>query len=260
MYIAKDTGGAVQPISASPTLTFGAEVGTTYVSFGTGKYLELNDKSSTSIQSFYTIYDNASTALDSSPATAALSAITGRGQLLAATVSTTANTVTTSAFTWGRRPKTTTTGDVYSGWYADFPSGAGHSGERVVSNATVFGKKLIFGSLIPSSTGSTSTCSGTVGSGFQYTIDYTTGNGSFIASSVGIMGEPLVAEIESAATYSKSDSTGRRTKTITVQVFQQGANGVSAITGSSGQQTRTVVSGRLTWRQINNYQDLKNAP
>jgi hypothetical protein len=35
---------------------------------------------------------------------------------------------------------------------------------------------------------------------------------------------------------------------------------VSAITGSSGQQTRTVVSGRLTWRQINNYQDLKNAP
>ncbi len=260
MYIAKDTAGNVQPISASPTLTFGAEFGTTYVSFGTGKYLEFGDKSSTTAQSFYTIYDNARQTLDSTPASAAASAISSRTQLLAGTIDTTTNTITTSAFTWGRRPVTASTGTIRSGWYVDFPSGSGHSGERVVSNATVFGNKLIFGTLIPSSTGSTSTCSGTVGSGYQYSVDYTNGNGSLVASSVGIMGEPLVSEVAPATTYSKSDSTGRRTKTITSQVFQQGANGVSAITGAAGQQTRTVIAGRLSWRQINNYQDLKSAP
>jgi type IV pilus assembly protein PilY1 len=118
----------------------------------------------------------------------------------------------------------------------------------------------VFGSLIPAISSSTA-CSASGGGGNQYTLDILTGNGKSVGSSVGILGEPLVVEISSATTYSPSDSTGRRTKTITSQVFQQGSNGIAAGSGSSTNTlTRTVITGRITWRQINNYQDLKNAP
>jgi type IV pilus assembly protein PilY1 len=155
------------------------------------------------------------------------------------------------AFTIGRATTNTDTDNPRSGWYFDFPN----SRERQVSNATVFGEKIIMGSLIPGIT-STNACSASGGGGNQYTLDILGGNGTSVGSSVGILGEPLVAEISSATTYTASDSTGRRLKTITSQVFQQGSDGVAA----SSTKTRTVTVGRLTWRQINNYQDLKNAP
>jgi type IV pilus assembly protein PilY1 len=66
------------------------------------------------------------------------------------------------------------------------------------------------------------------------------------------LGEPLVAEISSATAYTDTDSTGRRIKTVIDQVFQQGSNGIAAGTTV----TRQVVTGRMSWRQINNYHSL----
>ncbi|HEY8907961.1 MAG TPA: PilC/PilY family type IV pilus protein, partial [Rhodoferax sp.] len=255
MFIAKDTNGHRQPISAAPNIIFGPVTDSYYIVFGTGKYLEIGDKATTSAQSVYMVYDNGTTTPDSTASTAT-SAISDRLRLKLGTADAKTGVVTVPAFTVGRATTNTDTDNPRSGWVADLPN----SGERQISNGTVFGDKIVFGSLIPAVSSATA-CSASGGGGNQYTLNILTGNGTSVGSSVGILGEPLVEEISSATSYSASDSTGRRTKTITSQVFQQGSNGIAAGSGSSTNTlTRTVLVGRLTWRQINNYQDLKNAP
>jgi type IV pilus assembly protein PilY1 len=63
-------------------------------------------------------------------------------------------------------------------------------------------------------------------------------------------------EIAGATTYSPADNTGRRKKTVVNQTIQQGSTGLAATT----KVTTEFVAGRLSWRQINNYQDRKLAP
>jgi type IV pilus assembly protein PilY1 len=254
MFIATDSTSPtpkVQPITAAPSIAFGPTPDSTYIMFGTGKYLEVPDKTTTAVQSAYMVFDNGTTTADSSPAGA--SAISGRMRLKpASSVDTTTGVVTVPAFTLGRATTNTSTDNPRSGWYFDFPA----SKEREISNATVFNDKIIFGTLIPAVSGTAGTCSASGGGGNQYTINIATGNGSFVTSTTGILGEPLVAEISSATTYTPSDSTGRRLKTVTKQVFQQGSGGVEASSTASA----TFVTGRLSWRQINNYQYLKDTP
>ena len=256
LFIARDSSGIAQPVTAAPNLVFGPEKDSFYVLFGTGKYLELSDRGTTGTQSVYMVYDNASTTVDTTPRSSATAAISNRLRLKAGSVSTSTGVVTVPTFTIGRATTNTDTDNPRSGWRFDLPN----SKERQISNGTVFGDKLIFGSLLPGAT-STNACSASGGGGNQYTVDILNGSGTSVGSSVGILGEPLIAEITSATTYTPSDSTGRRLKTITSQVFQQGSDGFAAGSGSNtNTKTRTVATGRLTWRQINNYQDLKNAP
>ena len=252
LFAAKDSAGNVQPISAAPSLAYGPVTGSFNVMFGTGKYLETSDRTSTRTQSEYLVYDNNSNALDSTPASSATSAVSSRLRLKQPTsVVAATGVVTFPSFKLGRATTNVDTDDPRSGWVFDLPN----SGERQISNGTIFGTSVIFGSLIPSS-GSTAACAATGGGGNQYTVDILTGNGTSTGSQVGISGEPLVAELTGATTYTAADSSGRRIKTVTSQVFQQGSNGISP--GSTV--TKTVTTGRLTWRQINNYQDLKNGP
>lgn len=250
MFIAKDASDNIQPITMAPTVVAGALADTSYVVVGTGKYLEIGDKATTTRQSVYAVYDNGTATPDSSISTAT-SAISGRARLQQGTLNTSTFTISVPAFKWGRP---TTDGDTTqrSGWYFDFAA----SGERQISNATIFGDSVIFGSLIPGASASAGTCGATTGSGNEYIVNVDTGNGSFKVSTVGIMGEPLVGEISNATTYTTSDSTGRRTRTTKSQIIQQGSTGLNATSTT----TTTVIAGRLSWRQINNYRDLKNAP
>jgi type IV pilus assembly protein PilY1 len=256
MFIAKDTSGNVQPISAAPSIVFGPVSGSFYALFGTGKYLEGGDKSSTANQSEYMLYDNGTSSVDSSPKSTATSAISSRLRLKLGTSNASTGVITVPAFTLGRATSDLDTSNPRSGWVFDLPN----PGERQISNGTISGSKIIFGTLIPGSS-SAASCSAAGGGGNQYTIEIQTGSGTSIGSSVGILGEPMVAEISSATTYTTSDSTGRRIKTITSQIFQQGSNGITA--GGSGSSSNTITkqitTGRITWRQINSYQDLKNA-
>lgn len=249
LYIAKDGAGNTQPISMAPTIAYGPTSDSYYVMFGTGKYLELSDKSSTSQQSVYMIFDSGAGGGDSSPIGA--SSISGRSRLEAGTISASTGAVSVPAFTLGRAASSTDATQ-RSGWYADLPT----SGERLISNGTLFGSKVVFGSLITGTTTSTGSCTATVGGGNQYSLDIASGNGDAIESRVGILGEPLVTEISASTTLGASNSTGRRLKVVTSQIFQQGSSGLSI--GRTA--TKNVVAGRLSWRQINNYQDLKNAP
>lgn len=252
LFIAKDSAGTVQPITMAPSIAFGPERDSTYVFFGTGKYYEDTDKTSTTTQTEYMIYDNGSNSGDTlASASTRASAISGRSRLKQGTANASTGLIVTPAFTPGRAGTDLDTEVTRSGWYADLPT----SGERQISNATISGTKVIFGSLTPGTTGSTS-CGSSGGGGNQYTVDLSTGNGDSLASAVGILGEPLVSEISPATTYTAADSTGRKLKTVTSQVFQQGSSGVSVGRTS----TITLTAGRLSWRQINNYQDLKHAP
>ncbi|MDM0019953.1 pilus assembly protein [Variovorax saccharolyticus] len=247
LFIAKDGSGNPQPISMAPTLVASEAPSGIYVAFGTGKYLEADDRTSTAQNSFYVVYDNATTTPDSSSPT---SIISGRARLKAGSFDSSTGNVSVDPFVWGR-PTTDTDATHRSGWYIDYPT----NGERQISSATLVGDTLIFGSLIPGATGGVNTCGVAGGSGREYRLNVDTGDGQSRVSTVGIFGQPLVTELESASLITKSDNTGRRTRTIKSTVFNQGSSGI----GISTTQTTTIIAGRLSWRQINNYQDLKNA-
>jgi type IV pilus assembly protein PilY1 len=252
LYIAQTAAGGVQAISMAPAVLPGPNlngVSTAYVAFATGKYLESSDKTSTVQNSIYEIFDNGSTAADSSPVGA--SVISGRGRLKAGTVNVSTGVVDTPTFTWGRATSDTDAAQ-RSGFYADFPV----SGERGITNIVVAGDYLHINSLIPTSSGAAGSCAAAGGDGKSYRINYLTGKGTVQNSTTGLLGEPLLIDLPSATTYTTSSTTGRRIKTVVQQVIQQGSLGVAA----SSTVTSTFVTGRLSWRQINNYQDLKNAP
>jgi type IV pilus assembly protein PilY1 len=245
-YIAKDASGVVQPISMQPTLLFGPN-NSRIVSFGTGKYMESSDNAvsaSTQTQSLYTLFDNNSTTIDTS---AGASAIKGRTRLSAATAS--AGAITLPAISYGR-PLTDGDATQRSGWYFDFPNTA----ERQVSASSPFGNFLVFATLQPPAA-TTDACAG--GSSFQYAIDLGAGSGNFQASTVGVLGQPFVLQVGNTA-FTTSDSAGRRRTTTTGQVILQGSTGITSATSS--QLTSQSTTGRLSWRRINNYQQLKNAP
>jgi type IV pilus assembly protein PilY1 len=248
-YIAKDnaTTPVVQPISMEPAIVRGP-AGGIIVSFGTGKYLESNDNlvtASTQVQSMYALYDNNSASSDTGAPT--VSTIKGKSRLTAGSINS-SGVLTTPSFAWGR-PQTDGDTTQRAGWYFNYPS----AGERQISGFGVFGNKFIFGSVIPPDAVVDVCGSGT---GYQYTVNIATGGGVREVSQVGLLGEPFVLEVGGAA-VTVSGSTGRRVKTTTGQIILQGSSGLKAITT---QPTDTSIVGRLSWRQISNYQDLKNAP
>lgn len=253
MFVAKDTSSNRQPITSAPTLFQGPIVQgieTFYVVFGTGKFLEVGDKTSTSTNSVYAIYDNGSSAADTSPAGA--TAISGRGRLEPGTVNTTTKAVSVPAFTWGRAATDADTTQ-RSGWYFDMPA----TGEKLVSTILDLGNFTgALNTLIPGSVGSAGSCSNNPGSGNQYVIRVDKGTGSYTPSTVGLLGPALFVIDESETTVSASDSTGRRVRTFTKRGVTVGQQGVSEGTSA----TVSEILGRLSWRQINNYQDIKNAP
>ena len=247
MYIAKTGAGVVQPISMGPIVLSASTVGginTYYVGFGTGKYLEVSDKTSTLQNSFYSLHDNGTS---NSPAGGAV--IPGRGRLQAGAVNTTTFSVSVAPFRWGRASSDT---DITqrSGYYFDYAI----PGERTVSPISAIGDSLRFGSLIPAAVAAGGSCAAG-GGGNVYDIDADEGGGTFSSPAVGLFGESLIFNLDSAETFTLSNSTGRRTKTTRRFVVDVGSSGVSKV---GAVKETTTVAGRLSWRQINNYQDLKN--
>lgn len=256
-YIAKDSTGKAQPITASPTLFAGPVVKgveSFYVLVGTGKYLETGDNLSTQRHSVYALYDNGSTAANAN-ATPITAAISGRGRLQEATLAAGTRNITVSAFTWGRATKDNDAAE-RSGWYFDLPT----TGEKLVSTIGNLGKlTATLNTLIPGTSGAVAACTTNEGSGKQYTFNVAKGTGDYVDSVVGILGgggEGLFLTNEEKTEVTKFDSTGRAVRKITKQAIQVGSKGVGA--GKAVVIEEAI--GRLSWRQIYNYQDLKNAP
>jgi len=249
LYIAKDASGVAQPISLSPSIVRNFLTGDFYVAFGTGKFLEKPDKTSVTTQTFYAVLDNQSSVADSSPA---LSVINGRGRLIKGDLTTTPGQITISAFKWGR-PLSDGDTSIRSGYYFEYPN----SGERQISDMTLTGNTLVFGSIIPGTLQAGCVLAGEGGT--EYHVDIDTGSGAnsiYKPSTVGLLGTPIILDVNPATTFTTSDTTGRRTRTTTSIVVLSGSTGIA----TSLTNLITVIAGRLSWRQINNYQDLKNIP
>ncbi|HET9642691.1 MAG TPA: PilC/PilY family type IV pilus protein, partial [Burkholderiaceae bacterium] len=247
LFIATDSSGAPQPITMEPMALYGPNNGT-IVTFGTGKYMEAGDNTVntiTQVQSVYALYDDGTANLDIDPPGNA--AISGRRRLQAGSLS--GYEITVSSFAWGRA-LTDDDATQRSGWYFDFP----RAGERQISAFSVFGSSITFGSIVPPTVAGSDVCGG--GSGYQYTLNIATGSGTNIESTVGMLGSPWVLQV-GADSVTTSNSVGRRVATTTGQVILQGSAGLRT---ASPQLTSAATVGRLSWRQINNYHELKNAP
>ncbi|WP_345535529.1 hypothetical protein [Variovorax defluvii] len=191
--------------------------------------------------------DDGTNRADSSAASPT-SAITGRGRLQAGTIDSSTGIIDVPTFVWGR-PTSDSDTTQRSGWYLDFPS----TGERQVSGISLAGSTLIFNSLTPNANTTTSVCGAGGGSGREYRLDVDTGDGASRVSTVGLLGESMAMRITSATTSSTTDSTGRRHRTVTTQSIAQGTMGLA----TSSTVTHDEIAGRLSWRQIHNYQALK---
>ncbi len=250
MFVATDgaTTPNRQPITMPPALSFGPNRGI-IVSFGTGRYLSAADNAAPfRVQSMYSVFDNNSVTPDSTSSPAA--AISGRGRLQAGTV--TSTSITFSGFAWGR-PSADNDTTSRAGWYFDFYNSGTTStltgtGERQISGLGVLAGRLIFGSVIPAVT----SCDN--GTGNLFVIDTLSGNGSATVSDVGILGEPFLTRV-GYSTLFVSDPTGSRKETTRYQIIKQGSGGL----GTQASQTIHNTVGRLSWREISNYQDVRNA-
>jgi type IV pilus assembly protein PilY1 len=264
LFTARDANNNVQPISMTPSIVAAARgSAASYVAFGTGKFIESDDRISVQQQTFYAIYDNASATLDTAGGNAAVS---GRARLAKGIYTTPAPTTTASynkditntagestveapAFVVGRA---TSDGDTTqrSGWYFDYPT----TGERQISSAQLRGDTLVVPSLVPGSAGVAAVCGVSGGGGSSYFFNIDTGDANVFISKVGILGPSIVLNL-AATDLKSSNGTGRRLRSITSPVIAVGDKG----TGQTTSITNVFAAGRLSWRQINNYQDLKGS-
>lgn len=140
LFIAEDSSGNRQPITSKPTASFhpappsgGSHDPNLLIFFGTGKYLETSDLTTTDQQTFYGVWDDGSQALD-------------RGDLVEQTIDATTYTdadgnplrlISDNTINYNNK----------SGWYIELPT----SGERLVVEPQIRGSLVFFNTWIPSS-------------------------------------------------------------------------------------------------------------
>ena len=230
-FIAIDSAGTAQPISSEPVISNGF-FNSKLVSFGTGKYLEVRDTSvpSNVTNTFYTLLDKSA-------------AVVGRSALQAGSVST-SGTVTVPPFVYN----TSVTGTSTVGWYVDLDRSIG---ERQISDITGAFGQLFFGTLFPTK----GSCG--EGGGKFYAVNALTGNGISELSKVGILAAPLILEIGNTA-LTNSDTSGQRTAMRKIAVITQGSKGLNVAATGGGGLSYSQQVGRVSWRQLNNFQENKN--
>ena len=89
------------------------------------------------------------------------------------------------------------------------------------------------------------------GGGKVYTFDMISGKGFQRASTVGMLAQPLIF-FGTTRERKSADSTGRRLRITPIHTGQFGAD------GSATEQVEEIVVpfGRLSWRRVDNYQEL----
>lgn len=161
LFVAMDASNNRQPITSGIDITRHFSGDGFQLYFGTGKYVESSDLSSTTSQTFYSLWDQ-----ELSPST-----ITGRSDLQQQTVTTTTTvsgtvfrTSSTNPVAW-KAP--VVAGGTKRGWFMDMPT----SGERIVSEPVLYSGRLLFTTVIPSSV----VC-GSGGTGWLMQLDSVTGS------------------------------------------------------------------------------------
>lgn len=178
--LAPGTTNLVQPITASPSVIAHPSGTGHLVLFGTGKYLEVNDAiaNTSKAMTLYGIWDRQTdgSAAGSTPTltlanlqqqTLGIAQSIGYTSSAGSSVSSTANTVSTTTVNW-YDPTTAVTGK--QGWYLNLPL----NGEQVINKPQLFSGTLLLSSLIPS----TDACTSGVTTYLYALNPYTGGNNS----------------------------------------------------------------------------------
>jgi type IV pilus assembly protein PilY1 len=283
LYIATDSLGSRQPITAKPEATLHPTNGYV-ISFGTGKYLEPADPQAPyQAQTFYGIWDK-----NDATTIAGQTVVNSKNQLLQQTiadVTTGGNTfrvVSANTPTWSTDTSPPDANDSptrHMGWYMDFPSGT-TTGERSVFRPILMSGRLIYTTLIPS----TQACL-FGGTSFLMVLDPITGGRiegavldtdnsgtlnasdsvvvagvytylSGVQSKIGITPTPTIIRSSSTGSSSSAGSASvilGTTQTSMATAGSQLAYAISA--GSSGANASTIVGltsagGRVSWREL----------
>ena len=222
LFTAVDTLSNPQPIISPPEVTLHPTSGL-MVLFGTGKYLENSDLTSTLVQTFYGIQD-------------AGAPVAGRSDLNQVVLGTTFSR-TASAGVAAATPK---------GWYADLSI----AGERVVGRPRLESGIIFFDTIVPS----TAACTGGVSSSNQglnyltglapdFAIYDATGDGVIDAADIGYIGISTGSAL-GGTTFIKgaSGTSGTEGRGLSSQL----TGGVTQFLVNLGPGSR----GRISWREL----------
>lgn len=249
MFAAKDTNGNVQPITAAPSVLRVGISDNYMVGFGSGKYIEETDRGSKDPNAYYVLYDNGEKDNTGQNSVTWPVAIDGRGRLRKLTSSSTDLVPEdTTSFRFGR-PNADNDTARRAGWYYDFES----VGERVIADgqAIDYTSSVLFNSIIPrASSAATGVCGLEGGESNRYTFDYFSVKGTKSITTTVMTGKPLV--LTQTTDVGKADSTGRRMRRVDPYTVTPGGAGVTPLEGFY------IPIGRLSWRQVNNYHELRS--
>lgn len=164
LYVAQDSSNNRQPITSAP-LWISHPLGGVQLLFGTGRNVQDADRTNTSMQTIYSIWDKSTYTFPSGVLTAvdASNITTGRAALVQQTVTNAVTSTASGAEVATDFYNTSQNNVAYSradasarrGWYFDLPA----SRERVLANPQLFeGQKVIIGSTVPKTGSSGETC------------------------------------------------------------------------------------------------------
>jgi type IV pilus assembly protein PilY1 len=247
LFVAKDEKGNRQPITMQAKVVF-APGGGYVVLFGTGKYLEESDGAPIGFrsQSFYGILDT----------TESKYRVAGRSELVPRIFAASGKDlldVTGPGFEYGSGDKDK------KGWYVDFPESV-RTGERAVTDLQLADGMLHFHTLIPGS----SFCP--LAGGRSYALNVLTGltvsNGSVWHAGMPWATRPPML-LPTLIQVGDRNPIGRRAvrKTYSIVDPLAGSDKANDVSGGVRNDAMEVVlpAGRLSWREIVNWQELKHA-
>lgn len=248
LFVAKDAKGARQPITASPRIVF-APGGGYLILFGTGKFIEDADAAPGSFrtQSLYGILDTTSQSYK----------VTGRDELAPRNLSPVSANGSEALYIAGAGFSFGITDRDKKGWYFDFQESL-QTGERSVTSPLIANRNLIFNTLIPGK----DPCS--AGGGRTYFLNALTGLSSFgnatgYLSASGLSGTPTL--LESTVEVGVRDPVGRRAVKKKVTILNPAKNNEQGpLVESPGSRGEFIFpTGRLSWRELINWQELRDA-
>lgn len=246
LFVARDDSGSRQPIAHAPRVVF-APGGGYLVLFATGRLLENADldPAGYAMQSFYAIRDSAA-----KPSVL----VNGRSELASRSASGTGPYVIN-----GEALRFDGSG-ARKGWYLDFPNWRA-DGERTAGTAFLASGALIFDTLAPG----TGACTAAVTR--SYAVDALTGL-AYTSSGVPEAGQVTGEAVEQAAWLSppmlfdmgmvagQRSATGASVATHTVNIVRLRGDGKPPL---SLPVTVKTPAGRLSWREVANWQELHEA-
>jgi type IV pilus assembly protein PilY1 len=247
LFAARDAAGARQPITQAPRAVF-APGGGHLVLFGTGKFIEAADllPAAYTAQSFYAVLDSAAGLAEAPLARASLAP-----RLLSGA----------AVYAVKGAPLSLTGPGAKRGWYLDFP-GAREDGERLAATPVLAAGTLFIDSLLPGADACAAPATRGYAldalSGFAFGADGLAQAGASTGALTAGLAESAPVVFALSTRVGARDGSGARTATRSVALLRAGAD-ADTQAASAELVTLTLHGGRVSWREVANWQALHAA-